>query len=592
MELRRGNRWTLSPWAQFRLAIVGLFALILALLSSRVKSASSSGSVLYDAADPLNIIDGTENFYRELRSHGRLAYMAQFYNSWCGHCIRYAPIFKEYANDVRAWQSAVDIGVINCAAKSNIDVCREQQITAYPSIKMYWLPQMTDKLGEKIEADRDASVLRKHVIDFVEKKIKEHGAPKMLTSLEPSRATTLEEMWASQASNLPQLLAVVEEESSYTGRELILDFSNNTREKIVRFIRGTGPEEIRNKDATSLLLIERGIHPRLIATVADNSNAREEFKVRLMEMGFKFERLNYNNYSERTSTVASRVGDPDKVYLEDVEAGLTRILNQDLMLHTEFDEKKLVIIRNFIQAIHDNVFLPYRIKTYLQKLNHHLDVSAPLKNADYQLILREANSSTAYLRTIENVNFIGCKGSKPFLRGFPCSMWTISHLMTVGSYSRYVQHEIAHPERALLIFRDFIVNFFSCEDCRTHFLEMAKDLENELKTPDETVLWLWRAHNKVNKRLAGDPTEDPARPKVQFPPSTLCADCFDSNNNFIESNVLKFLQNHYDSTKLVRTVSEGTPTAISLQQEATDNNSANASRFLLDQNARIAAEIE
>lgn len=52
---------------------------------------------------------------------------------------------------------------------------------------MYWLPQMTDKLGEKIEADRDASVLRKHVIDFVEKKIKEHGAPKMLTSLEPSR---------------------------------------------------------------------------------------------------------------------------------------------------------------------------------------------------------------------------------------------------------------------------------------------------------------------------------------------------------------------------------------------------------------------
>lgn len=46
------------------------------------------------------------------------------------------------------------------------------------------------------------------------------------------RATTLEEMWASQASNLPQLLAVVEEESSYTGRELILDFSNNTRVSI------------------------------------------------------------------------------------------------------------------------------------------------------------------------------------------------------------------------------------------------------------------------------------------------------------------------------------------------------------------------
>lgn len=42
---------------------------------------------------------------------------------------------------------------------------------------------------------------------------------------------------------------------------------------------------------------------------------------------------------------------------------------------------------------------------------------------------------------------------------------------------------------------------------------------------DEAVLWLWAAHNEVNQRLAGDATEDPQFPKVQFPSASSCAQC-------------------------------------------------------------------
>merc|ERR1739842_258159 len=43
--------------------------------------------------------------------------------------------------------------------------------------------------------------------------------------------------------------------------------------------------------------------------------------------------------------------------------------------------------------------------------------------------------------------------------------------------------------------------------------------------PDQTILWLWTIHNIANRNLAGDATEDPAHPKVQWPSSSQCPQC-------------------------------------------------------------------
>ena len=47
----------------------------------------------------------------------------------------------------------------------------------------------------------------------------------------------------------------------------------------------------------------------------------------------------------------------------------------------------------------------------------------------------------------------------------------------------------------------------------------------QIRTPSDTPLYLWRAHNMVNRRLAGDTTDDPAFPKRQFPMNFLCKNC-------------------------------------------------------------------
>lgn len=46
------------------------------------------------------------------------------------------------------------------------------------------------------------------------------------------------------------------------------------------------------------------------------------------------------------------------------------------------------------------------------------------------------------------------------------------------------------------------------------------------KSAREEVLWLSTAHNMVNKRISGNPSEDPAAPKIIFPSPEQCRACW------------------------------------------------------------------
>ena len=61
---------------------------------------------------------------------------------------------------------------------------------------------------------------------------------------------------------------------------------------------------------------------------------------------------------------------------------------------------------------------------------------------------------------------------------------------------------------------------------------MALSLSTEpLQHDGDAVLWLWEAHNSVNKRLEGGASTDPMFPKVQFPARDVCPYCYVSGDN-------------------------------------------------------------
>jgi hypothetical protein len=95
--------------------------------------------------------------------------------------------------------------------------------------------------------------------------------------------------------------------------------------------------------------------------------------------------------------------------------------------------------------------------------------------------------------------------------------------------------------------RDYVTNFFSCTECAQNFAKESLDMDKELKYANSSILWLWKTHNSVNKRLAGDATEDPAHPKAQFPRFADCPPCYrrDGSGNWDEPQLLKYLVERY-----------------------------------------------
>ncbi|XP_003744455.2 sulfhydryl oxidase 1 [Galendromus occidentalis] len=508
--------------------------------------AANFGAPLYDTSDPLRLLDH-ENFHRELRQAPGV-YLVQFYNSWCGHCIRFAPTFKKFAADVSAWRPAVRVGVINCADSANGPLCRDNGIEGFPTMKLFWIERggRGSTNGTSIR-EREPSGIEDEIVDFIEARTKDKAVLHDFPSLTPSSARSLQDIWDSVPTNLKQVFVVVERPSSYVGRQLILDFNSIKTAAVHRFLRGDGPEELRHQDHVSLLLLEKGVHPRLIAKETDEKKARALFKEKLTELGISF--VHDEHHTTQATKAYDLIGDYSKIYLDDIETGILYTLTQEVPLKQEISTKQLSILKSFIQLMYENIDVPPRIRYYLRNVSNRIDVSVPLKGADFLKLLKAAETPEAYLSP--EANFIGCKGSDPGKRGYTCSLWTIFHYITVGSHAKFLAKKIEYPNLAVLVIKDYVLNFFSCSECRSHFEKMAANIESELVNANESVLWLWRSHNTVNARLKGDGTEDPARPKIQFPPMSLCPECH-NGDKFNESNVLKFLGRFYSEQNLVQ----------------------------------------
>ena len=97
------------------------------------------GKDLYEASDPGLTLLNASNF-KTIVHNSPNAWMVEFYSSWCGHCIRFAPTFKQIAKDVQKWSNVISVAAIDCAQEGNMPICRDYEIMGYPSIK-FFLPQ-------------------------------------------------------------------------------------------------------------------------------------------------------------------------------------------------------------------------------------------------------------------------------------------------------------------------------------------------------------------------------------------------------------------------------------------------------------------
>ncbi|XP_009945413.1 PREDICTED: sulfhydryl oxidase 1-like, partial [Leptosomus discolor] len=159
-----------------------------------------------------------------------------------------------------------------------------------------------------------------------------------------------------------------------------------------------------------------------------------------------------------------------------------------------------------------------------------------------------------------NVTWVGCQGSEPHFRGYPCGLWTIFHLLTVQAAQRGPDKEL--PLEVLGTMRCYVQHFFGCQECAEHFEAMAAKSMDLVAGREEAVLWLWSHHNEVNARLAGGDTEDPRFPKLQWPPPDMCPQCHKEERGvhaWDEPAVVTFLKAHFSPANIYPDYVEADP---------------------------------
>ena len=125
------------------------------------------GSPLYSENDKIVLLNNT-NFQSSICGSSR-AWLVEFYSSWCGHCIHFAPTFKSLAADVYSWRSVIGVAAIDCAMEYNMPTCREYEVMGYPTLKLFSPNTPAGDMGQERvnRMDKTIDSIQSDMIKFI-----------------------------------------------------------------------------------------------------------------------------------------------------------------------------------------------------------------------------------------------------------------------------------------------------------------------------------------------------------------------------------------------------------------------------------------
>ncbi|GAB1285565.1 Sulfhydryl oxidase 1 [Apodemus speciosus] len=483
-------------------------------------------SVLYSSSDPLTLLDADTLRPAVLGSSS--AWAVEFFASWCGHCIAFAPTWKELANDVKDWRPALNLAVLDCAEETNSAVCREFNIAGFPSVRFFKAFTKNGSGTALPGAGANVQTLRTRLIDALESH--RDTWPPACPPLQPAKLKDINGFFTR--SKAEYLALIFEREDSYLGRECLLVESRPFYTSYLQGLPGL------TRDA-----------PPTTATPVT---------------------------ADQIAPTVWKFADRSKIYMADLESALHYILRVEVGKFSVLEGQRLVALKKFVAVLAKYFPGQPLVQNFLHSLNDWLQKQQK-KKIPYSFFKAALDSRREDSVVAEKVNWVGCQGSEPHFRGFPCSLWVLFHFLTVQAnrYSEAHPQEPADGQEVLQAMRSYVQFFFGCRDCANHFEQMAAASMHQVSSPSNAVLWLWTSHNRVNARLSGALSEDPHFPKVQWPPRELCSACHNELNGQVPlwdlGATLNFLKAHFSPANIVLDSPAPGPAARSGNPEATPN---------------------
>ncbi|XP_053463944.1 sulfhydryl oxidase 1 [Nycticebus coucang] len=568
--------------------------LLLLLLLLAVPGAGAAGlSALYSPSDPLTLLQG--DTVRDVVLDSRSAWAVEFFASWCGHCIAFAPTWRALARDIKDWRPALNLAALDCADENNGAVCRDFNIAGFPTVR-FFKAFSKDGSGETLPVSgADVQMLRERLIDTLESH--RDAWPPACPPLEPVKLAEIDGFFAKNSEEY--LALIFEKEGSYLGREVTLDLSQH-QDIAVRRVLPTEENVLRKFGVTSFpscyLLFRNGSASR-VPVLMESRSFYTTYLQRLS--GLTREVPQTTAAPTPTSSIAPTVwkfADRSKIYMADLESALHYILRVEVGKFSVLEGQRLVALKKFVAVLAKYFPGQPLARNFLHSVNEWLQRQQRKKIPYnfFKTVLDDRKEGTVIAK---KVNWIGCQGSEPHFRGFPCSLWVLFHFLTAQAARQKVDQpqDMAEAQEVLQAIRGYVRFFFGCRDCARHFEQMAVGSMDRVGTLNDSVLWFWSSHNRVNARLAGAPSEDPQFPKVQWPPVELCSACHNELHGVPVWDVaatLSFLKAHFSPSNIVldapparlasRSSAQNVTAAPKLESESStlDPEEAEVARFL------------
>ncbi|XP_066548727.1 sulfhydryl oxidase 1 [Amia ocellicauda] len=506
---------------------------------------------LYSASDQVLLPD--PDGIDALLGNSSRALLLEFYASWCGHCVGFAPVWKRLARDITEWKPAVDLAALDCAEEINRPTCIRFGVNRYPTIKFFHAYSKPGSKGELVEGvSSDVKGLRQQVIDLLESH--GHTWPPACPPLEPASEAEIDNYW--ETTNGGYLALIFETADSYVGREVTLDllqYENIAVRRVLNTEQGLVSKMAVTDFPSCYLYYANGTFARLNVHV----EARTFYSYVLQRLPTV---RRAGKPQQGTVTLVANATNQEwrefnrrRVYMADLESALHYSLRMEVAGHPQISTDSLQALKRYISVLAK--YFPGRpiVMNLLRYLDSWLQgITEP--EISYSSLLDVLDNKMEVPRAAlpSEVKWVGCQGSQPQFRGYPCSVWTLFHVLTVqATANRTAKSDPLEVPQALI---GYVKNFFGCRECASHFENMAQESMQQVKSLASSVLWLWSRHNRVNNRLAGALSEDPQFPKIQWPPPEQCPGCHDvkrGEHTWKQEPVLYFLKEYFSAQRIL-----------------------------------------
>lgn len=504
---------------------------------------------LYSKSDHVTILTN-KNFDRKIYGQ-RNAFIVQFYNSYCGHCRAFAPKFKSLAAELEPWKNIVKLAVLDCSIEENNEICRQFEVMAYPSLRYLHENYLKGNanVGDKFRPTDSANKLKIQLINKIQNE-QTMGRMQLAPPLNIASYTTFADALSNVPKDIIYTFLVFENDNSTVGSELALDVNDYEHIKIKRVYQTSELAEIAGvRNFPGLVAVGTNMESSLLSS--KDSTKDELLKALnsfLKSKGYRFPMRSIDH--EENKNILQHTGiitkDTDAVFYNDLEKTLKTSLHTEITRHKVLSGEPLQALIEYLNVL--ILSYPFRgnLKAFIEDLRDHLSSKSQWTGSEvYELVIRlEATHAPVFA---PDLDYVRCKGSRPGYRGYSCGLWTLFHTLTVNAALKPGNE----GPRVLPAMHGYVKHFFGCTDCSEHFQAMAsRNRIFDVKESDKAVLWLWISHNEVNLRLAGDVTEDPEHPKLQFPSVVQCPECRKARGDWNLDAVYDFLQRIYSAANI------------------------------------------